>query len=68
MDIVIPTLTLIVGIIIGFIVGVHYLKRKMTNMTMDENQMKQMAKQMGMNLNQKQINQMNRMMRNRNQK
>jgi len=66
MDIAIPIITFIVGAVGGFAGGVFYLKKQMTNMSMDNKQMQQMAKQMGVNLNQKQLNQMNRMMQNTN--
>lgn len=65
---IIPILTLIVGLVAGFALGVFFLRRQMTNMTMDPKQMQAMAKQMGMNLNQKQMNQAQRMMQNMNKK
>ena len=68
MDIIIPVITFIVGAVAGFAVGVYYLKKQFSNMAMDQNQIKQMAKQMGMNLNQKQLNQMSRTMNNMNKK
>lgn len=66
MDIIIPIITFIVGLILGALIGVYYLKRQMTNMSMDNKQLQQMAKQMGYNLNQKQLNQVNKMMNNKN--
>ncbi|WP_439644858.1 YneF family protein [Aneurinibacillus tyrosinisolvens] len=61
---IIPILTLVVGLVGGFSIGVWYLKRQMTNMQMDEKQLQQIARSMGMNLNQKQLNQMTRRMQN----
>ncbi len=68
MDIIIPIITLIIGLAGGFAAGVWFLKRQMTNMTMDPKQMQTMAKQMGLNLNPKQMQQANRMMQNMNVK
>lgn len=68
MDIVIPIITFILGLAIGAVGGFYYLKKQMTNMTMDSKQMQQMARQMGYNLNQKQLNQMNKMVSNQNKK
>ncbi|GEN33886.1 MULTISPECIES: YneF family protein [Aneurinibacillus] len=61
---IIPILTLIIGLVGGFAIGVWYLKNQMTNMQMDEKQLQQIARSMGMNLNQKQLNQMTRRMQN----
>ncbi|MFT9848711.1 YneF family protein [Aneurinibacillus sp. REN35] len=61
---IIPVLTLIVGLVGGFAIGVWYLKNQMSNMQMDEKQLQQIARSMGMNLNQKQLNQMTRRMQN----
>jgi len=68
MNIVIPIITFIIGLIIGALVGVYYLRKKMQNLSMDDKQMQQLAKQMGVNLNKKQLNQVNRMMKNMNDK
>lgn len=68
MDIVIPIITFIVGGILGFVVGAIYLRKQMMNMTMDNKKMQDMAKKMGMNLNQKQMNQVNKMMKNMNKR
>ncbi|AMA74083.1 MULTISPECIES: YneF family protein [Aneurinibacillus] len=63
-DYIIPILTLLVGVIAGFALGVWYLRNQMANMQMDEKQIQQIARSMGMNLNQKQLNQMTRRMQN----
>ncbi|WP_232697780.1 YneF family protein [Brevibacillus daliensis] len=61
---VIPIVTLLLGLAGGFYGGVQYLKKQMSNMQMDEKQIQAMARSMGMNLNQKQLKQMSRNMKN----
>ena len=46
---------LIVGLVGGFFGGVWFLRRSMANMQMDDKEIAQMAKRMGMNLNPKQL-------------
>ncbi|TQR43513.1 YneF family protein [Paenibacillus popilliae] len=58
--------TLIVGIIIGFAGGVYYLRNQMTKMQSDPQMLQKMAKQMGYNLNSKQMQQAQQMMKNKN--
>ncbi len=60
---IIPILTLIIGLAGGFFGGVYYLKSQMLNMQMDEKQLQAMAKNMGMNLNQKQLSQATKAMK-----
>jgi uncharacterized protein YneF (UPF0154 family) len=67
-DIIIPIVTLLVGLVGGFFIGIYYLKRQMTNMKMDDKQLQAMAKSMGMNLNPKQMAQASKMMKNMNNK
>jgi uncharacterized protein YneF (UPF0154 family) len=62
MDIVIPIVTFLIGGAAGFAGGVFYLKRQLTKMQSDPETMKQMAKQMGYNLNKQQMSQMQKMM------
>lgn len=62
----IPTLTLIVGLIVGFIVGVFYLRNQMTKMQNDPDMMAKMAKQMGYNMNKQQLQRAQQMMKNQN--
>lgn len=64
-DYIIPIITLIVGLVGGFFIGVYYLKAQMTKMQNDPAAMQKMAKQMGYNLNPKQMNQMKKMMNKR---
>ncbi|MBO8164628.1 MAG: YneF family protein [Brevibacillus sp.] len=61
---IIPILTLIVGLVAGFFGGTYYLRKQLSNMQMDEKQIQAMARSMGMNLNQKQLKQMTRNMKN----
>ena len=46
---------LIVGIIGGFAIGVWYLRKSVTNMQMDDKEIMQTAKRMGMNLSPRQL-------------
>jgi uncharacterized protein len=64
MDIVIPIITLIVGLVGGFFIGVYYLRRQMEAMQNNPEMLREMAKKMGYNVNQKQMNQMQQMMKN----
>ncbi|GGF99739.1 YneF family protein [Paenibacillus aceti] len=64
MDIVIPIITLIVGLIAGFAIGVFYLKNQFTKMQNDPQMLQKMAKQMGYNLNSKQMQRAQQMMKN----
>ncbi len=64
-SIVIPIVTLIVGGVAGFFIGVYYLKMQMEKMQNDPEMLKQMAKKMGYNINNKQMNQVQQMLRNK---
>ncbi|WP_223067025.1 YneF family protein [Paenibacillus caui] len=61
---IIPVITLIVGLIGGFAIGVFYLRRQLTKMQGDPKMLQQMAKQMGYNLNPKQMQKAQQMMKN----
>ncbi|MFC5404539.1 YneF family protein [Cohnella soli] len=61
---IIPILTLIVGLILGFVVGVFYLRNQMTKMQNNPEMLQKMAKQMGYNMNSQQIAQAQKMMKN----
>jgi uncharacterized protein YneF (UPF0154 family) len=65
--IVIPIVTLIVGAVIGFLVGVFYLRRQLTKMQSDPEALQKMAKQMGYNMNKQQLQKAQQMMKNQNQ-
>lgn len=62
-DIVIPLVTLIVGLIGGFFIGVYYLRKQMEQLQNNPQMLKEMAKKMGYNVNQRQMNQMQQMLR-----
>jgi uncharacterized protein YneF (UPF0154 family) len=53
MNIALPIITLVVGLIGGFFIGVYYLRRQMTTMQNDPEMLQKVAKQMGYNLNSK---------------
>jgi uncharacterized protein YneF (UPF0154 family) len=63
-EVIILVVTLIIGLIGGFFIGVYVLRRQMESMQQDPEKMREMAKKMGYNVNQKQVNQMQQMMRN----
>ncbi|QJD84806.1 YneF family protein [Cohnella herbarum] len=63
---IIPILTLIVGLILGFIVGVFYLRNQMTKMQSNPEMLQKMAKQMGYNMNSQQLAKAQQMMKNQN--
>jgi uncharacterized protein YneF (UPF0154 family) len=60
--------TFVLGLILGAIGGVYYLRQKMMNMKMSEQEIAAMARSMGMNLNQKQLAQVSKRMQNMNAK
>ncbi|GAA3409894.1 YneF family protein [Paenibacillus hodogayensis] len=61
---IIPIVTLIAGLVGGFFIGVYYLRRQMEAMQSNPEMLQQMAKKMGYNLNKKQMQQMQSMMKN----
>ncbi|MWV45596.1 YneF family protein [Paenibacillus sp. HJL G12] len=64
MQYVIPAITLIVGLIGGFFIGVFYLRKQMEKMQSDPQMLQKMAKQMGYNLNGRQMQKAQQMMKN----
>ena len=64
MNIAIPIITLIVGLVGGFFIGVFYLRKQLEKMQSDPQMMQKMAKQMGYNLNGKQMQRAQQMMKN----
>ncbi|GAB6992295.1 YneF family protein [Paenibacillus pini] len=64
MQYVIPVITLIVGLIGGFFIGVYYLRKQMEKMQSDPQMLQKMAKQMGYNLNGSQMQKAQQMMKN----
>jgi uncharacterized protein len=67
MNIALPIITLVVGLIGGFFIGVYYLRRQMTTMQNDPEMLQKVAKQMGYNLNGKQMQRAQQMMKSGNQ-
>ena len=63
-DIVIPVITLIVGLVGGFFIGVFYLRKQMEKMQSDPEMLQKMAKQMGYNMNKQQLQKAQSMMKN----
>jgi uncharacterized protein YneF (UPF0154 family) len=55
-DYIIPSITLIAGLVGGFFIGVFYLKKQLENMQNNPEMIQKMAKQMGYNLNKQQLN------------
>lgn len=62
-NIVIPIVTLLVGLIAGFAIGVFYLKNQLAKMQSDPEMLQRMAKQMGYNMNKQQLNKAQQMMK-----
>lgn len=63
-NIVIPIVTLIIGLAGGFFIGVFYLRKQLENMQNNPEMLQKMAKQMGYNLNSKQMQKAQHMMKN----
>jgi uncharacterized protein YneF (UPF0154 family) len=61
---IIAILMLVVGLIVGFIIGVFYLRSQMTKMQNNPDMLAKMAKQMGYNMNSQQLKQAQQMMKN----
>ena len=67
-NIIIPIITLIAGIVIGFVVGVFYLRNQLTKMQNDPEMLARMAKQMGYNMNKQQLQKAQQMMKKHNRR
>lgn len=63
-NIVIPIVTLILGLVGGFFIGAFYLRKQLEKMQSDPEALQKMAKQMGYNLNSKQMQKAQQMMKN----
>lgn len=64
-EILLPILTGIFGVGVGGFGSYHLFKKQMTSMQNDPKQIQALAKSMGMNLNQKQMNQITRSLGNK---
>lgn len=62
-NVVIPIGTLILGLVGGFFIGVFYLRKQLEKMQSDPEALQKMAKQMGYNLNGKQMQKAQQMMK-----
>jgi uncharacterized protein YneF (UPF0154 family) len=60
---IIPIITLIVGLVAGFFIGVYYLRKQIEKMQNDPDMLQKMAKQMGYNMNKQQLNKAQNMMK-----
>ncbi|MEX2461150.1 MAG: YneF family protein [Paenibacillaceae bacterium] len=60
---IIPIVTLLVGGVGGFFVGVYYLRKQLVNMQNNPEMLQQMAKQMGYNMNKQQMGKVQQMMK-----
>jgi uncharacterized protein YneF (UPF0154 family) len=60
---IIPVVTLLVGGIGGFFIGVYYLRNQLENMQNNPEMLQQMAKQMGYNMNKQQMTKVQQMMK-----
>ncbi len=65
MGIIIPIITLIVGLVGGFFIGLYYFRKQMEKMQNDPKMIQEMAKKMGYNVNKQQMNKMQQMMKNK---
>jgi hypothetical protein len=65
-NIIIPIVTLIAGVVIGFIIGVFYLRNQLTKMQNNPEMLAQMAKQMGYKMNKQQLNKAQQMLKQQN--
>jgi hypothetical protein len=63
-NVIIPVLTGIVGIVIGFLGGVYYLRKQIERMQSDPKMLQEMARRMGYNVNKQQLNKMQQMLKN----
>jgi len=63
-DFLILVLTFVGGAVLGFLVGVVYLRKQLLRMQMDPQQLQRIARSMGIQLNQKQLNQVQQLMKN----
>ncbi|QHW31533.1 YneF family protein [Paenibacillus rhizovicinus] len=66
--VIISIITLIVGAVGGFFVGVYYLRKQLEKMQNDPEMLKKMAKQMGYNMNNQQLSKAQNMMKNQQQR
>ena len=64
-DILFPVITLIIGLVGGFFIGIFYFRKQLEKMQNDPGMLQEMAKKMGYNLNNKQLSKAQQMMKNK---
>lgn len=62
-DIILPILTGLAGILIGFFIGVFYLRKQLERMQTDPKMIQEMARKMGYKVNKQQLNQVQNMLK-----
>ncbi len=62
-DIILPILTGLAGILIGFFIGVFYLRKQLERMQSDPKMIQEMARKMGYKVNKQQLNQVQNMLK-----
>lgn len=62
-DIILPILTGLAGILIGFFIGVFYLRKQLERMQSDPKMIQEMARKMGYKVNKRQLNQVQNMLK-----
>jgi hypothetical protein len=62
-DIIIPIVTLLIGALGGFFLGVYYLRKQLERMQNNPELLQEMARKMGYNLNKQQMQKMQQMMK-----
>lgn len=60
--------SLIVGLVGGFFIGIFFFKKQMEKMQNDPKMIQEMARKMGYNVNKQQLNQVQQMMKKRNKR
>lgn len=62
--VILAIVTLILGAVGGFFIGVFYLRKQLERMQSDPEMLQKMAKQMGYNMNKQQLQKAQHMMKN----
>ncbi|GFR37946.1 hypothetical protein PRECH8_12420 [Insulibacter thermoxylanivorax] len=62
-DVILPILTGLAGILIGFFIGVFYLRKQLERMQSDPKMIQEMARKMGYKVNKQQLNQVQNMLK-----
>lgn len=62
-NVIIPIITGLAGIVIGFFIGAFYLRKQIEKLQNDPKMIQEMAKRMGYNVNKQQLNKVQQMMK-----